>query len=62
MVNELLLTINQVMNIQMDANKTREYLGLIFSCLVIFISLQKDFYFLKKSCTASLGTIFSSKT
>ena len=41
--------------------KTREYLGLIFSCLVIFISLQKDFYFLKKSCTASLGTIFSSK-
>ena len=48
--------------IRMDANKTREYIELIFSCLVILISLQKkDFYFLKKSCTASLGTIFSSK-
>ena len=42
--------------IRMDANKTREYIELIL------ISLQKkDFYFLKKSCTASLGTIFSSK-
>ena len=49
--------------IRMDANKTREYIELIFSCLVILISSlqKKDFYFLKKSCTASLGTIFSSK-
>lgn len=47
--------------IRMDANKTREYIELIFSCLVIFISFTEDFYFLKKSCTASLGTIFSSK-